>query len=129
MIITDSGLHIWRAETPERPWQPGRTAHLDQPMGYEDLSARMAEAGVDRAILIPPSWVTNTAGVQSGLRPVKLLKRLSDKEVNLVGPFVPSHVAYEVGAGRQQAVRSPRTMNPQPQGWHQNREAMVHLLA
>ncbi len=56
MIITDSGLHIWRAETPERPWQPGRTAHLDQPMGYEDLSARMAEAGVDRAILIPPSW-------------------------------------------------------------------------
>src|ERR1700733_185898 len=56
MIITDSGLDIWRAETPERPWQPGRTAHLDQPMGYEDLSARMAEAGVDRAILIPPSW-------------------------------------------------------------------------
>jgi predicted TIM-barrel fold metal-dependent hydrolase len=56
MIITDSGLHIWRAETPDRPWQPGRTAHLDQPMGYEDLSARMAEAGVDRAILIPPSW-------------------------------------------------------------------------
>jgi predicted TIM-barrel fold metal-dependent hydrolase len=56
MIITDSGLHIWRAETPDRPWQPGRTAHLDIPMGYDDLSARMAEAGVHRAILIPPSW-------------------------------------------------------------------------
>jgi len=26
MIITDLGLHIWRAETPDRPWQPGRTA-------------------------------------------------------------------------------------------------------
>jgi predicted TIM-barrel fold metal-dependent hydrolase len=56
MIITDSGLHIWRAEAPDRPWQPGRTAHLNEPMGYDDLSARMAEAGVDRSILIPPSW-------------------------------------------------------------------------
>jgi predicted TIM-barrel fold metal-dependent hydrolase len=56
MIITDSGLHVWQAETPDRPWQPGRAAHLDTPIGYDDLSARMAEAGVDRAILIPPSW-------------------------------------------------------------------------
>jgi predicted TIM-barrel fold metal-dependent hydrolase len=56
MVITDSGLHIWRAEAPDRPWQPGRTAHLDTPIGYDDLSARMAEAGVNRAILIPPSW-------------------------------------------------------------------------
>jgi len=56
MTITDSGLHIWRAEAPDRPWQPGRTAHLPHPMSYEDLSARMKEAGVDRAILIPPSW-------------------------------------------------------------------------
>jgi predicted TIM-barrel fold metal-dependent hydrolase len=56
MTITDSGLHIWRAEAPDRPWQPGRTAHLPTPMSYEDLSGRMKEAGVDRAILIPPSW-------------------------------------------------------------------------
>jgi predicted TIM-barrel fold metal-dependent hydrolase len=56
MIITDSGLHVWRAEGPDRPWQPGRTAHLDTPIGYEDLNAMMKEAGVDRAILIPPSW-------------------------------------------------------------------------
>jgi hypothetical protein len=27
MVIIDSGLHIWRAPTPERPWMPGRTAH------------------------------------------------------------------------------------------------------
>src|SRR3984885_15685650 len=42
MIITDSGLHIWRAEAPDRPWQPGRTAHLPTPMGYDDLSEGMA---------------------------------------------------------------------------------------
>ena len=56
MVVIDSGLHIWRAPTPERPWMPGRTAHLPQPIGYENLSERMREAGVDRAILIPPSW-------------------------------------------------------------------------
>jgi len=56
MIITDAGVHIWKAPTPERPWMPGRQAHLEPPIGYEQLSARMAEAGVDRAILVPPSW-------------------------------------------------------------------------
>jgi predicted TIM-barrel fold metal-dependent hydrolase len=56
MVIIDSGLHIWRAPSPENPWVPGRTAHLPEPIGYEDLKARMRQAGVDRAILIPPSW-------------------------------------------------------------------------
>ena len=56
MMIIDSGLHIWRASTPERPWMPGRTAHLPEPISYENLRGRMKEAGVDRAILIPPSW-------------------------------------------------------------------------
>ena len=56
MLVTDSGLHIWRAPTPERPWMPGRTAHLPEPIGYENLRERMLEAGVGRAILIPPSW-------------------------------------------------------------------------
>jgi predicted TIM-barrel fold metal-dependent hydrolase len=56
MLIIDSGLHIWRAPTPERPWMLGRTAHLSEPIGYENLRERMQEAGVDRAILIPPSW-------------------------------------------------------------------------
>ena len=55
MIITDSGLHIWQAPTPEKPWSLAR-AHLKDPMSYEDLRARMKEAGVDRAILVPPSF-------------------------------------------------------------------------
>lgn len=55
MIITDSGLHVWQSPTPERPWDTAR-AHLKEPMSYEDLRVRMAEAGVDRAILVPPSF-------------------------------------------------------------------------
>jgi predicted TIM-barrel fold metal-dependent hydrolase len=56
MVIIDSGVHVWRAAGPDRPWQPGREPHLPTPIGYEDLAAMMAEAGVDRAILVPPSW-------------------------------------------------------------------------
>src|SRR5271154_3510730 len=56
MIVTDSGVHIWRAAGPDRPWQAGRKAHLETPIGYQELSAMMAQAGVDRAILVPPSW-------------------------------------------------------------------------
>jgi predicted TIM-barrel fold metal-dependent hydrolase len=56
MVITDSGVHVWRAAGPDRPWVPGREPHLPKPIGYDDLSAMMAKAGVDRAILVPPSW-------------------------------------------------------------------------
>jgi predicted TIM-barrel fold metal-dependent hydrolase len=55
MIVTDSGLHVWQAPTPERPWNIAK-AHLEDPMSYEDLRVRMKEAGVDRAILVPPSF-------------------------------------------------------------------------
>ncbi len=55
MIVTDSGLHIWQAPSPENPWNVAK-AHLPEPMGYEDLRGMMAEAGVDRAILVPPSF-------------------------------------------------------------------------
>src|SRR5262245_45938183 len=56
MIITDAGLHVWQASTPERPWNPGRVAHLPDPISYENLRGRMKEAGVHRAILVPPSF-------------------------------------------------------------------------
>ena len=46
-----------------------------------------------------------------------------------IRPFVPSDVVYEVGAARQQTVRSPRTMYPHSQGWHPNREETVYLPA
>jgi hypothetical protein len=46
-----------------------------------------------------------------------------------IRPCVPSHLAYEVGAARQQTVRSPRTMYPHSQEWHRNREATVYLPA
>ena len=57
MQIIDSQVHIWAENTPERPWAPnmeGR-AHLPEPLTAERLVGMMDEAGVDGAILVPPS--------------------------------------------------------------------------
>jgi L-fuconolactonase len=57
MMIIDSQVHIWAANTPERPWMEGmeKRAHLPVPLSAELLSTKMAEAGVTQAILVPPS--------------------------------------------------------------------------
>ena len=57
MRIIDSQVHIWAENTPARPWAPnmeGR-AHLDEPLSAQRLIGMMNEAGVDAAILVPPS--------------------------------------------------------------------------
>lgn len=58
MLIVDSQVHIWAADTPERPWPPGQAARAHQPVPLtaEDLLQKMDAAGVARAILVPPSW-------------------------------------------------------------------------
>lgn len=55
MLIVDSQVHIWAADTPERPWAPGAKAHRPEPFGCEDLRREMAAAGVDRVVIVPPS--------------------------------------------------------------------------
>ena len=57
MMIIDSQVHIWAANTPERPWMEGmeKRAHMPVPLTAELLSNHMAEAGVTHAILVPPS--------------------------------------------------------------------------
>ena len=56
-MIVDSQVHIWQANTPEHPWVPGSTAQMPEPFTIEKLVASMDEAGVDRAVIVPPSWV------------------------------------------------------------------------
>jgi predicted TIM-barrel fold metal-dependent hydrolase len=58
MPIVDAQVHIWGADTPERPWPAGNAhrAHRPLPFSKDDLLAEMAAAGVDRAVIVPPSW-------------------------------------------------------------------------
>jgi len=56
MLIVDSQVHVWAADTPERPWTKGAKPHRPEPFGADALLREMSAAGVDRAILVPPSF-------------------------------------------------------------------------
>ena len=58
MMIADSQVHIWAADTPERPWPPGQAAraHQPTPLTAEKLLTMMDAVDITRAILVPPSW-------------------------------------------------------------------------
>lgn len=56
MLIVDSQVHIWGADTPQRPWPKRAAAQRPIPLGKDDLLREMDEAGVNRVVLVPPSW-------------------------------------------------------------------------
>jgi predicted TIM-barrel fold metal-dependent hydrolase len=58
MKIIDAQVHVWLPETPDRPWPQGGAARAQLPyaLDYPKLLAKMDEAGVDGAVLVPPSW-------------------------------------------------------------------------
>ena len=55
-MIVDAQVHVWKPEAPDRPWVPGRVAQLPEPFTIEKLVPMMDEAGVDRVVIVPPSW-------------------------------------------------------------------------
>jgi predicted TIM-barrel fold metal-dependent hydrolase len=57
MLIVDAQVHLWGANTPDRPWPADRSAGAHgESLSAEQMLAWMAEAGVDRAVIVPPSW-------------------------------------------------------------------------
>ena len=58
MQVVDSQVHIWGADTGERPWRPGGHAHAQRavPVSADEVLGWMDAGGVDRAIIVPPSW-------------------------------------------------------------------------
>lgn len=56
--VTDAQIHVWRADAPDRPWPEGgeQLTHRADPLGPAEVIERMDEAGVRRAVLVPPSW-------------------------------------------------------------------------
>jgi predicted TIM-barrel fold metal-dependent hydrolase len=56
--IVDSQIHLWKAESPDWPWVPGAVPQLPEPFTIEKALPLMDQAGVDRAVIVPPgSWV------------------------------------------------------------------------
>ena len=54
-LIVDSQIHLWKANTPDRPWVPGAQPQLPEPFTIERLMPMMNEAGVDRVVIVPPT--------------------------------------------------------------------------
>jgi L-fuconolactonase len=57
--VVDAQVHVWLPEAPDRPWPPGgaeraRAMHRHQPITGPGLLTEMRDAGVDRAVLVPP---------------------------------------------------------------------------
>ncbi len=62
LFIVDSQVHIWKEETPDRPWIAGArermklNGHRLEPFTYQECIELMDQAGVNRALILPPSW-------------------------------------------------------------------------
>ena len=56
MMVVDAQVHIWAPNTPERPWPARHEPHKPQPITAGNLLAEMKAAGVDKCVLVPPSW-------------------------------------------------------------------------
>jgi len=55
-LIVYAQVHLWKAESPDWPWVPGMRPQMPEPFTIEKLVPLMDEAGVDRAVIVPPSW-------------------------------------------------------------------------
>ena len=55
-MIVDAQVHLWTAETADWKWVPGLKPQLPEPFTIERLVPMMDEAGVDRVVIVPPSW-------------------------------------------------------------------------
>jgi predicted TIM-barrel fold metal-dependent hydrolase len=56
-VVVDSQIHLWGPNTPVLPWLPNVPPQMPEPFTIEKALPLMDAAGVDRAIVVPPSWV------------------------------------------------------------------------
>src|SRR5260370_15113890 len=68
-IIVDSQIHMWKANTPDRPWAPGTRPQLPEPMTIERVVPMIDEGGGDRVVIVPPNLEGER--VESGQEPAR----------------------------------------------------------
>lgn len=72
MLVTDAQIHVWEVDRPGRPWpQPPRnTPQREGGFSAEEALVEMDAAGVDRAVIVPPTWIgeNNATGLEAAAR-------------------------------------------------------------
>src|SRR5215468_12563195 len=98
-LIVDAQVHLWKAESPDWPWVPGRTPQMPEPFTIEKLVPLMDEAGVDRAVIVPPSWPgdRNDYGIEAAKRypdRFAVMGRIPLEKPESVAPLPNARLAY-----------------------------------
>src|SRR5438477_10937852 len=55
-ILVDAQVDLWKAESEDWKWVPGLKPQMPEPFTIEKLLPLMDQAGVDRVVVVPPSW-------------------------------------------------------------------------
>ena len=68
--IVDAQVHLWKAESEDWKWIPGAKPQMPEPFTIEKLVPLMDQAGVDRVVIVPPSWLgeRNDYGLEAARR-------------------------------------------------------------
>ena len=68
--VVDAQVHLWKAELEDWKWVPGLKPQMPEPFTIEKLVPLMDEAGVDRVVVVPPSWTgdRNDYGLEAAKR-------------------------------------------------------------
>ena len=69
-MITDSQIHLWEENRPDRPWTAISEPNLPEPYGPERLLPVLDGAGVGRAVIVPPGFMgtNNEYGLECAAR-------------------------------------------------------------
>jgi predicted TIM-barrel fold metal-dependent hydrolase len=54
--VVDAQIHLWKAESDDWKWMPGMKPQMPEPFTFERALPLMDEAGISRAVVVPPSW-------------------------------------------------------------------------
>jgi predicted TIM-barrel fold metal-dependent hydrolase len=72
MLVSDAQVHLWEVHRPDRPWPQEQQRPPHRPNGFspEEMLAEMNAAGVDRAVIVPPTWVgeNNATALEAAAR-------------------------------------------------------------
>jgi predicted TIM-barrel fold metal-dependent hydrolase len=68
--IVDAQVHLWWPQSDTWKWVPGAEPQMPEPFMVDRLVPLMDEAGVDRAVIVTPSWTgdRNDAGLDAAKR-------------------------------------------------------------
>src|SRR4030095_13309272 len=53
-MIVDAQVHLWKANSPDWPWEPGARPQLPEPFTIERALPVIHEAGAGRVVIVPP---------------------------------------------------------------------------